>query len=199
MLPGHVLYGSNNQGNSKLRQDNDGAEAARGATGEGPFQGRDMGGSIIDFTEFYELQVHPVRVPDCECPITAATSVSNSEGAFTSLPCPCLHWTPTAFWNKRLDRDWFALGLPAWVFLLFFWGPCPLTTQQAGVCTILCVRDFSEIKGIDTGGYPQETHSLVFQNILLWSFSRIIFIIFSLIILRTLDDIKSIPCSKQKE
>lgn len=87
---------------------------------EEPFQGRDMGGYIIDFTKLYELQVHPVQVPDCECPITAATSVSNSEGAFTSLPCPCLHWTPNAFWNKKLNRDSFALGFPAWVFLLFF-------------------------------------------------------------------------------
>lgn len=103
----------------KLRQDNEGADAARGTTGEGPFEKRRMGGYIIDFTELYEFQAHPVQVPDCECPITAATSVSNSEGAFTSLPCPCLHWTPTAFWNKRLNRDSFALGLPAWVFLLF--------------------------------------------------------------------------------
>lgn len=91
MLPWHVLYGSNEQGNSKLRQDNEGADAARGATGQGPFEGRGMGGYITDFTELYELQMYPVQVSDCDCPVTAATSVSNSEGAFTSLSCSCLH------------------------------------------------------------------------------------------------------------
>lgn len=82
-------------------------------------------------------------------------------------------------------KDWTEIRLP-WNFQLgsfcYFWGPAPSTPAGGGLHHSVCeglLRDKS-----DTGGYPQDTHSLVFQNILLWSFSsRIIFIIFSLIIL----------------